>query len=239
MSFLKRFLFLVFVMASLPIFSQYLGYTPINEAHVNPWVPQLEFEYYGSYHFGDSEGESTLIVLGTATEVIAQIKSGEWNDDATDWIWNYTNLTNVHIDAEGKFWCDEYSGQFVNYTQNGKKQACLKIYDSWSGVTQKKGEYELGPKVGELDLKFPGEYPEASTRDLRPEELKKLTPAQLRIMRNEIYARYGYKFRPDGKMNAYFTQQSWFKGQHGNVDDFLTVLEKRNIKLIQQEEKLR
>ena len=56
-------------------------------------------------------------------------------------------------------------------------------------------------------------------------------------MRNEIFARYHYKFRPGGAMDTYFKQQDWYSGQHDNVNDFLTELEKANIKLIRQIEK--
>lgn len=53
-------------------------------------------------------------------------------------------------------------------------------------------------------------------------------------MRNEIFARYGYKFKTGGKMDSYFQQQDWYKKQHDNVNDFLTGIEQQNIKLIQQ-----
>jgi hypothetical protein len=53
-------------------------------------------------------------------------------------------------------------------------------------------------------------------------------------MRNEIFARYGYKFKSGGEMDKYFKSQDWYSGQHDNVNDFLTELEKENIKLIRQ-----
>ena len=59
-----------------------------------------------------------------------------------------------------------------------------------------------------------------------------MTSDQLSIMRNEIYARYGYTFRKKGEMDTYFNNQSWYQSQHQNVNSFLTAIERYNIALI-------
>ena len=77
------------------VFGQYLGYSPINDSDVSKWIPKIEPEYYGTYHFGDSEGESTLTLFFTGKETIAQIETGGWkNSDDTDlmWVHEYQNL---------------------------------------------------------------------------------------------------------------------------------------------------
>jgi hypothetical protein len=56
-------------------------------------------------------------------------------------------------------------------------------------------------------------------------------------MRNEIFARYGYKFTPGSEMYNYFNQQDWYSAKYDNVNDFLTDIEKENINLIKQAEK--
>lgn len=194
-------------------------------------------EYYGTYHFGDSEGESTLIIFHSGTEVIAQIKSGAWNANATDWLWLYDNLSNVNIDKNGQFSSDQYNGEFVFYHGDDERQKCLKVYNSWSGVSQQDGEYELGWKLNPTPYEvYSGKYVNASTTELEPSELAKMSSDKLRIMRNEIFARYGYKFKEGGEMDTYFKKQSWYKAQHTDVNDFLTELEKRNIQLIRSEE---
>jgi len=60
-----------------------------------------------------------------------------------------------------------------------------------------------------------------------------MTLADLKMMRNEIYARYGYIFKPGSEMDTYFKMQGWYKCQHRDVNACLTDLGKRNIKLIQ------
>lgn len=234
---MKKALTLLSFLISSTLFSQYLGYSPIDDADVSKWVPKIELEYYGTYHFGDSEAESTLYLFYSGTEMIAQIESGAWNEDATDWIWIYDNLTNVSIDKEGNFNSDQYKGEFAFYSGAGERKKCLKIYDSWSGATENPGEYELGYRTGAYTkTMYAGEYPEASTRELIQEELKKLSPDELQIMRNEIFARYGYTFKKGGKMEAYFKKQTWYKPQHTDVNGFLTSLEKRNIRKIRAQE---
>lgn len=237
MSAMRNITSLLLIISTSSVFGQYLGYSPINDSDVSRWIPKLEAEYYGTYHFGDSEAESTLILFHSGTEIVAQIRSGTWNSDATDWISLFDNLSNVNIDKNGQFTSDQYKGEFVFYTGNGERQKCLKIYDSWSMPTENKGEYELGWTLNPTAYSmYSGKYAFASTRELDPTELRKMSSDELQIMRNEIFARYGYKFKEGGEMETYFKKQQWYQPQHAEVNDFLTELEKRNIQLIRTEE---
>lgn len=176
-------------------------------------------------------------MFSTGIEIIAQIKNGSWNSDATDWIWFYDNLTNARIDKNGRFYSDEFSGEFVFYNGNKGRQKCLKIYNSWSGATENEGDYELGWKLeSKFSSMYSGKYAIASTQQLDPNELGKMSSKELKIMSNEIFARYGYKFKEGGEMDKYFKDQRWYQPQHTDVTKFLTTLEKRNIELIQFEE---
>jgi hypothetical protein len=58
-----------------------------------------------------------------------------------------------------------------------------------------------------------------------------LSPEDLDLMRNEIYAEYGLKFKTD-KWKKYFSQQDWYQGRYDNVDDKLTETDKHNIQVI-------
>jgi hypothetical protein len=84
---------------------------------------------------------------------------------------------------------------------------------------------------------FKGNYSYASERKLELEELEKLTTFDLRIMRNEIYARHGYIFK-SFFMNEYFKiyEETWYNPLYINVEDKLTELEKENIRLIKNVE---
>jgi hypothetical protein len=58
-----------------------------------------------------------------------------------------------------------------------------------------------------------------------------LTLEDLDLMRNEIYAEYGLKFKTE-KWQLYFSQKPWYKPAYDNVDQFLSNIDKQNIKLI-------
>lgn len=80
-----------------------------------------------------------------------------------------------------------------------------------------------------------GRYPEASTRLLTSKDLSGLDVLQLKIMRNEIFARHGYVFKaPD--MKAHFGQQPWYKPLYPDVTSKLSAVERSNIDMIKQAE---
>ena len=51
-------------------------------------------------------------------------------------------------------------------------------------------------------------------------------------MRNEIFARYGYKFEPNGYMDQHFSDQRWYQPQYEDVTSFLTDIEIQNVNQI-------
>ncbi|RRJ90099.1 YARHG domain-containing protein [Paenimyroides tangerinum] len=77
---------------------------------------------------------------------------------------------------------------------------------------------------------LPGLYPEASKRILKANDLKGLNSFDLKVMRNEIYARHGYIFKTQ-EMKDYFNEQDWYNGKYKNVDKFLTETERKTLNL--------
>jgi hypothetical protein len=81
-----------------------------------------------------------------------------------------------------------------------------------------------------------GRYALASCDSLKDDDLDYISPKELRLIRNEIFARYGYRFK-DSELQTYFAKQNWYKPLFDDVDQFLTPLERANIKFIQEKEK--
>jgi len=79
-------------------------------------------------------------------------------------------------------------------------------------------------------------FPDSGERRLTRDELAPLSVEQLRIARNEIFARNGRFFR-DESLKTYFSQYSWY--QPNSWDPPLNATEKYNVRAIQQEEKRR
>ncbi len=78
-------------------------------------------------------------------------------------------------------------------------------------------------------------YPEASNRYVTHRDLAGKSLGELRIMRNEIFARHGYKFKTE-EMSKYFTKQKWYEPKYDDVTSRLTEIEIANIKMIKQYE---
>ena len=58
-----------------------------------------------------------------------------------------------------------------------------------------------------------------------------LTLEDLDVMRNEIFAEYGYRFTSE-KWHTHFSQQPWYTPQYDNVDDMLTDMDRHNVQFI-------
>lgn len=92
------------------------------------------------------------------------------------------------------------------------------------------------PPVGE------GTYllPDSATRRLTEADLTGLTKEQLRLARNEIYARRGRKFS-DKSLKEYFSAQEWYRGRISGRDfnekKMLTLVEQANVEVIKSYEK--
>jgi hypothetical protein len=219
---------------STQAFGQWIASEEIDKTKVQKWIPTSTIEYQGVYRFGDSESESDLLLIFSAGKVIGQIKSGSWSADGKAWILNYENLKDVKIDGN-KFTSDKASGEFVIYNNGDENLKGLKIINPWSGVPED-GEWEIGLRKQDALDYLDGKFPQASFRLLASDELTRLSKSDLKLMRNEIFARYGMKFKTGGEMDSYFKKQSWYIAQHENVDKFLTDLELKNIQIIKEVE---
>ncbi len=78
-------------------------------------------------------------------------------------------------------------------------------------------------------------YPVASERYLNSDDVNNLTGWELKIMRNEIFARHGYIFKTE-EMRNYFMYEKWYVPRYENVDGMLSDVEKKNIELIKRYE---
>jgi len=230
-------LLILLIFTSNFAFAQYWGGQEINESDLTNWIPKAKTEYAGTYRFGESESESDFHLFFSGDFIIGQVQNGYWEENAGGWKSNYITLTNISIDKKGKFTSDQHSGQFIRYkTESGEYIKGLRINNPWtSWISDSK--FEIGTKT---KLKFEniyyGKYSKASTRKLNIDELNQMTRKDLKLMRNEIFARYGYIFKKGGEMDTYFKKQEWYSSQHKNVEQFLTEIEHYNIKLIKQNE---
>ena len=83
-----------------------------------------------------------------------------------------------------------------------------------------------------------GLYPFTSERMLTDKDLKGMSTDELKMMRNEIFARHGYIFN-DPKLNAYFKAQSWYKPTNDINSVQLNAVESYNANFIKEYEQKR
>jgi YARHG domain len=71
---------------------------------------------------------------------------------------------------------------------------------------------------------------------LTESELKGKSKQELKLMRNEIFARHGYIFKSP-ELNDYFRKKPWYKAQHEDVNSLLSPEERQNVELIKKLER--
>lgn len=81
-----------------------------------------------------------------------------------------------------------------------------------------------------------GEYPQASQRLLKEDDVNNLGKPELETMRNEIFARHGYCFKRKAQREL-FEDKEWYIPNTVDVKKDLTDIEKKNIALIKRFEK--
>lgn len=81
-----------------------------------------------------------------------------------------------------------------------------------------------------------GQYVMVFERVLKESDVLGLSKSQLKIMRNEIFARYGHTFKSGGEMEAFFNKQDWFRNSAIDATNLLSEVEKENISFIKKYE---
>jgi hypothetical protein len=83
-------------------------------------------------------------------------------------------------------------------------------------------------------LSQPGDgwkYQFASERYLSQSDVSNLSKSELRLMRNGIFARHGYRFKSSDLRN-YFSQQPWYQPNPNFHNGMLSEIENHNVKMI-------
>ncbi len=78
---------------------------------------------------------------------------------------------------------------------------------------------------------IPGKYPEGSKRLLTESDVAGKSTWELKVMKNEIYARHGYIFK-NAELKNYFESQPWYKPLYADVTDLLSNIEIENAAFI-------
>lgn len=143
---------------------------------------------------------------GTLGELTAKVVAKEPGDSATDGIFSF------NVSKDGTL-----VGVWTPYNKKSKP-AALSLF---------RREFKYDPMVGE--------HPESSMRLLKTKDVANLLPEELRLMRNEMYARHGYSFKLRD-MQEHFDKQEWYMPLSTDVTETLTKIELANQALIKRYE---
>ena len=188
----------------------------------------------GIYQFRNEEQKLEIIIITSETEIVAQIKTGYWEKPGI-WKNDYRNLTKVRI-AGDKLFSAEKNGEFIFYEDRGELKRGLRMDNLWPGE-KIDSDYDIGRRIGSIDGYYQGDYPHTSIRILKKSELENMASRiELKLMRNEIFARYGYRFEPNGIMDQHFSDKAWYQPHYEDVTPFLTDIEIQNVNQIKDTE---
>ncbi len=94
-------------------------------------------------------------------------------------------------------------------------------------------------KDNELTYEFEGELSEISKKYFTYKDIKGLSPCERKLIKNEVYARYGYKFHKNPVIVDYFNSQIWYRNIPKITNNsayiyarYLSPIEKANVGLL-------
>lgn len=134
------------------------------------------------------------------------------------------NKRNYYLKVSGGFW----SGKTETILLQQQEESDKSLAGKNESTSEDKSNY--------TSSEYNGIYPQASKRYLTNSDVSGLSQWDLKIMRNEIFARHGYIFQTD-EMKNYFSEKSWYAPKYSDVNNMLTKIEKENIALIKKFER--
>ena len=218
----------------LLVINLYLLSQDYNPNKITPWKEIKEENYSGVYTWSDNEIDyEDLRIIIEDDLIIVQSKSKVYLDNPNENWANQTivNVYTIYSDASingNKLTFDNKTWDFVETEYDGKNLLGL----------LKGKDFKTKLNIGLINY-FKGNHSIASISTLHEGEFAFLSLKDLKIMRNEIFARYGHEFISGGKMDTYFRSQKWYRPQPGDGDGNLTKIEKVNISKIKEIESLR
>ena len=203
------------------------------------YVVDLNFDGESDYVWFYESGMGNGIKLGPFTE---SYKDSYFCSDS------YAHIQDVNIEfciLEGKrgFIFTNTFGNFLTVWPDTSDYDSSKIEKEFYEYNPSTNKYELNENVTEKQIAnaiIPDDYFAYDGLDfsklnfrLIDDDLKNFDKAQLRLMRNAVYARHGRTFRSED-LQSLFNVYAWYKPDNEYTDDKLTDIDRANIKLIQE-----
>lgn len=207
------------------IFSNYLTFADLS----GDWKITMEGETGFAHISADGSISNKLNNTTTVFEVVyagynyIEVKY-DGNEDSARFEYDGGSLTLT----------DGYNSLFFEKTT--KKEAAAASESVIEKVEEKSNSQELGEQRQLDEDETSYILPNSSFEYLTNQDIAHFTIDQLRLVRNEIFARNGYIFNSED-LNAYFAQKTWYVPNSSFSDAQLSETEKANINFIKSVEK--
>ncbi len=244
----KGLVIIVFIVSNLTTsFSQnndtiYKAYVSVQNEEINfsslkkIKSPKIS-DYQGSYHFGDSEAESQLEILYSNDQLFARTEYNDWENNT--WVLKHHRESVTY--EKGILYIGDISYQLYVCADDSNlflKKGTKGLASFYNEIENEKVYHYLQFNDDSLVEKSFGEYPETSFVKLSVKDLQRYSKRDLKIIRNEIFARNGFIFKKGGEMERYFLQKKWYNSIDKTNTPSLDTIENHNVNLILKLEKL-
>lgn len=148
--------------------------------------------------------------------------------DSQSWYYGYIEPDNFDESVFNTY--ESANVAFIKQYENGTAPSSAASINSGTSSSGSSGSSSSNSGSTSSDYILPN----SSTTYLTYSDIAGLSSSQLRLARNEIYARHGRKF-DDSELQAYFNSKSWYVGYidpEDFSDSMLSDIEKSNIDLI-------
>jgi len=203
------------------------------------WHLPSNSEWDALYRLADgTNGTSSPYKSETAGEYLKAKNGWNENGNGTD-DYGFAALPGGLGNADGRF---SSLGNYGNWW-SGTEYDDSRAYNHFKSYKHNNAGWETEIKSkffsvrclqgsrGESVSATPGKYPQGSERLLTDSDLQGISKSELRIMRNEIFARHGYIFKSDD-LKEHFGNQSWYSPKYADVNSMLTNIEQKNVRFI-------
>ena len=133
-------------------------------------------------------------------------------------------IVDVKQNKKGKYYI-KYGGKPIKKT----KRQTTKTVTSSSGYSSQQSQETQSSTSHEQ------KYGIGTRRLLTESDIYGYTKNDLRILRNWIYARHGYRFKT-ADMRSFFENEPWYEGRYDDVSSMLTDIEQQNVEFIKRHE---
>lgn len=194
---------------------------------------------------GDSDGLTSAATINFENDS----KLSNYQMEKSDDILNFFKDNFRNFNKSKKAYTDvDVSSDILTAKSTEKEMGGEKTFDKYNKerykklFENKKPQKAPEPKIAErastkssVAMTGSGPYDWLSYRYADYNDVAYKSPDELRIMRNYIFARHGYKFKSQD-LQEYFAGFSWYTPLYSDVYGSLNKIEKANIKFIQQYE---